>query len=67
MELQGGSAMKNRDYHLYLTEAEYSSIVAALIGLKNDLISQGKFTDGVDDVLCKVISSKKKKIKVFYV
>lgn len=32
--------MKNRDYHLYLTDTEYSRIVAALINLKNDLIAQ---------------------------
>lgn len=34
--------MRNRDYHLYLTDKEYSRIVAALINLKNDLIAQGR-------------------------
>lgn len=32
--------MRNRDYHIYLTDTEYSRIVAALINLKNDLIAQ---------------------------
>ena len=55
--------MRNRDYHLYLTDKEYSRIVAALINLKNDLIAQGRYTDGVDDTLCKVTSAKKQKMK----
>ena len=59
--------MRNRDYHVYLTDTEYSRVVAALINLKNDLIPQGKYTDGVYDVLCKVTSAKKKKMKIFYI
>ena len=51
-----GVTMKNRDYHLYLTDTEYSRIVAELINPKNDLIAQGRYTDRVDDVLCKVTS-----------
>lgn len=58
--------MKNRDYHLYLTDKEYSRVISALINLKNDLITQGRYTDGVDDVLCKVTAARKKKIKVSY-
>ena len=59
--------MKNRDYHLYLTDTEYSRIVAELINPKNDLIAQGRYTDRVDDVLCKVTSAKKQKMKIFYI
>ena len=59
--------MRNRDYHLYLTDTEYSRIIAALINLKNDLIAQGRYTDGVDNVLCKVTSAKKQKMKIFYI
>ena len=59
--------MRNREYHLYLTDTEYSRIIAALINLKNDLIAQGRYTDGVDDVLCKVTSAKKQKMKIFYI
>lgn len=58
--------MKEKKYHLYLTDTEYSEIISALINLKNNLIKQGKYTDGVDDTLCKVTSAKKKKIKVSY-
>lgn len=56
--------MKSSKYHLYLTDAEYNIIVNALINLKNTLINQGKYTDGVDDVLIKLITTKKKKFKV---
>ena len=59
--------MRNQDYHLYLTDIEYSRIVTALINLKNDLIAQGRYTDGIDDVLCKVTSAKKQKVKVQYI
>ena len=59
--------MRNRDYHLYLTDKEYSRIIAALINLKNDLIAQGRYTDAVDDILCKVLSAKKRKFKIKYI
>ncbi len=58
--------MRNKDYHLYLTDTEYRRIVTALINLKNDFIAQGRYTDGVDDVLCKVTSAKKQKMKIMY-
>lgn len=29
-------------------------------------MAQGKYTDGVDDVLVKAISAKKKKLKIIY-
>ena len=56
--------MRSSKYHLYLTDWEYNSIVNAFINLKNALISQGKYTDGVDDVLIKAVSAQKKRFKV---
>ena len=41
-------------------------IIHSLNNLRNRLIAQGKNTDGVDDVLVKVIGAKKKKYKVIY-
>ena len=35
--------------------------------LENSLTTQGRYTDGVDDVLCKVLSAKKRKLKVKYI
>ena len=59
--------MKEQKYHLYLSDDEYSEVLQSLIRLKNSLIAQGRYTDAVDDILCKVLSSKKRKIKVEYI
>lgn len=59
--------MKEQKYHLYLSDEEYRRVLQSLIRLKNSLIAQGRYTDAVDDVLCKVLSSKKRKIKIEYI
>lgn len=59
--------MKSEKYHIYLSTKERNEIVASLINLKNILIEQGRYTDAVDDVLFKVLKTKKKKIKIEYV
>lgn len=56
--------MKGEKYHIYLSTRERNEIVAFLINLKNKLIEQGRYTDVVDDVLCKVLSAKKRKLKI---
>lgn len=56
--------MKNLNYHLYLTDEEYSQVIHSLIELKNNLIQAGKYTDVVDDLLVRLISAKKKNIKI---
>jgi non-homologous end joining protein Ku len=56
--------MKNLNYHLYLTDDEYSQVIHSLIELKNNLIQAGKYTDVVDDLLVRLISAKKKNIKI---
>ena len=58
--------MKAEKYHIYLSEEEYSQIIQSLIALKNNLISQGRYTDAVDDVLIKFTKARKKKIAVQY-
>ena len=59
--------MKDQKYHLYLSDDEYKRVLQSLIRLKNSLIAQGRYTDGVDDVLCKVLSAKKRKLKIKYI
>ena len=59
--------MKEQKYHLYLSDDEYSEVLQSLIRLKNSLIAQGRYIDGVDDVLCKVLSAKKRKFKIKYI
>ena len=56
--------MKENKYHIYLSTEERNQIIASLVGLKNKLIEQGKYTDAVDDVLIKVVNSPVRKFKV---
>ncbi len=58
--------MRTKKYHLALTDNEYSLIINSLNDLRNDLITHGRYTDAVDDVLMKFIGAKKKKFKVIY-
>ena len=55
--------MREKKYHIYLTDDEQSRVIQSLINLKNNLIAQGRYTDAVDDVLCKVLGAKKKEIE----
>ena len=59
--------MREKKYHIYLTDDEQSRVIQSLINLKNNLIAQGRYTDGVDDILCKVLSAKKRKFKIQYI
>ena len=56
--------MREKKYHLYLTADEQSKVIQSLIDLKNNLIAQGRYTDAVDEVLLKVLSARKKKLKI---
>ena len=53
-------------FHLTQYEIERSMIIHFLNNLRNRLVAQGKYTDGVNDVLVKVIGAKKKKFKIIY-
>ena len=59
--------MKEQRYHLYLSDDEYRRVLQSLIRLKTSLIAQGRYTDGARDVLCMVISAKKRKLKIKYI
>lgn len=51
-------------HYFYLTDEERSLIIESLISKKNSLVSTGKYTDGIDDTLLKILRSKKKKVKI---
>ena len=53
-------------FYLALDDVEHSMIIHSLNNLRSRLILEGKYTDGVDDVLVKVIGAKKKKYKIIY-
>ena len=52
--------MREEKFHIYLNDDEYSRVIQTLIRLKNSLISQGRYTDGVDDV---IMYNKLRKLK----
>ena len=56
--------MRNPKYHIYLTPVERRTVINSLIQLRNDLISQGKYTDIVDELIIKFTKAKVKKIKI---
>ena len=57
--------MKNT-YYLALEDIERALVIRSLNNLRNLLINQNKYTDGVDDVLIKIISARKKNFKILY-
>ena len=55
--------MRNPKYHIYLTPDERRTVINSLIDLRNDLISRGKYTDLVDELLIKLTKAKVKQNK----
>ena len=56
--------MRNPKYHIYLTHDERRTVIHSLIDLRNDLISQGRYTDIIDELLIKLTKARTKKIEV---
>ena len=56
--------MKNPKYHIYLTTDERRTVINSLIDLRNNLITQGKYTDIIDELLIKLTKAKVKQIKI---
>ena len=56
--------MVKQNYYLALTTEEWRLMIECLNKLRNRLISEGKYTDAVDEVLVKVANAKIKKIKI---
>lgn len=51
-------------YHIYLTAEERRAVINSLIDLRNDLISRGKYTDIIDELIIKFTKAKVKKIRI---
>ena len=45
--------MRKQKYYLQLTNVEYRIIIQCLLNHRNKLIAQGKYTDGVDELIIK--------------
>ena len=56
--------MRNPKYHIYLTPNERRTVINSLIDLRNDLISQGRYADIIDELLIKLTKAKVKRIIV---
>ena len=51
-------------YYLALTAEEWRLMIESLNNLRNRLVSEGRYTDAVDEVLIKVANAKTKKFKI---
>ena len=63
----GGGCFERTEISFIPFQGRIQRSVAITYRLKNSLIAQGRYTDGVDDVLCKVLSAKKRKFKIKYI
>ena len=54
----------NTKYHVYLNYEERRLVIKSLNDLRNRLISEGIYTDLIDEVLVKVANAKIEKMKV---
>lgn len=56
--------MKEQKYYLVFNEFERGIILRSLNELRNHLLSEGRYTDAVDELLIKFANAKKKKFKI---
>ena len=59
--------MKNKKYYINLNDREYFDILSSLMNKRNKLLQDGRFTDGIDEVILKIKKSKKKTFRVLYI
>ena len=59
--------MREKKSHLYVDSEERKLLLHSLVGLKNQLIQQGKYGDCVDELIFKVANAPVKKVKIEYV
>jgi len=51
-------------YYLALIAEEWRLMIEPLNNLRNRLVSEGRYTDAVDEVLIKVANAKTKRFKI---
>ena len=51
-------------YQIFLTAEKRRAVINSLIDLRNDLISRGKYTDIIDELIIKFTKAKVKKIRI---
>ena len=56
--------MREQKYYLVFDEVERGIILRSLNELHNRLLSEGRYTYAVDELLIKFVNAKKKKFKI---
>lgn len=56
--------MKSEKYHLYLNKSEKQFVIKSLLELRSNLLKNGKYTDGADDLILKLSKARRKKIQI---
>ena len=54
--------MRTHKYHVYLTTEEKRILIKALIDERNHLITNGKYTDAVDELIVKITKARQKRL-----
>lgn len=54
--------MFKKKRYLYLNDEEFGILVQALVEFRNSLITQGRYTDCVDELIVKVLDSPTKRL-----
>ena len=56
--------MRDKRYFIVLDDFERRMIVNCLNVMRNSLITNGRYTDDIDEVILKICKSKTKKFKI---
>ena len=59
--------MRNKNYYINLNDREYLDVLSSLMNKRNKLIQSGKYTDGIDEVIMKIKTAKKRNFRVLYI
>ena len=59
--------MRNKNYYINLNDREYLDVLSSLMNNRNKLIQSGKYTDGIDEVIMKIKTAKKRTFRVLYI
>ena len=58
--------MRDKKYYIALDDFERRVVVNCMNEMRNELITEEKNTDALDEVILKIIRSKQMKLKVVY-
>ena len=58
--------MSNSKFYVDLNASERSLLLTSLNDLRNDLLSKGKYTDAVDELMCKIAKAKQRTFIIKY-